>query len=291
MAVGVPAPPAGYRLVATRRGRLAVLAEWERDLAAAGFTADGGDPPASSDLAGRGPMGELRIGARRLVVRRYRHGGLLRWLTGVRFFDPARPFRELALAAALLERGLRTPRVVAARARRLRPFGWRLDLVSERVEGSCDLAEVLEGLRSGGLAPEERQGLARALGRLLSAAHGAGLAHADLQPKNVLVEWTAGPREPARLWLIDLDRSRLEGHLSLERRHRNLARLYRALGRLEARGRRFLTRTDFARALVAYDGRERWRAHASGILAAHRRQLARHRLGWWLESLVARAKF
>ena len=81
----------------------------------------------------------IEAGGERWIVRRFHHGGIVR-LLGERWFpDPARPFRELVLAHALRAAGLPTPRVVAARCFRSAPFGWRLALISTRIEGGSRL--------------------------------------------------------------------------------------------------------------------------------------------------------
>lgn len=258
------------------RGVLAVRADLEAALAAEGLTPDGGGGR-PSELAGRGPLRELEAAGRRFVLRPFRHGGLLRWLTRERFADPARPFRELCLAHALAAAGIATPAVVGARAVRAGALGWRLALVSERVPAARDLGLALEQAREGGLARAERSRLARAAGELVGRLHALGLWHADLQPRNLL---EGG--EPARLWVIDLEGSVL-GPLDDARRRANLRRLWRAARRREARGRSFLARGDWARFLRAYGaacGRS-WRDEARA-LAGEAPGLG-HRLGWWLE--------
>ena len=96
-----------------------------------------------SGLSGRHPMKQLDADGERFLVRSFHHGGLLRPVTGARFLDPERPFRELCLSHELNKAGLRTPQVVAARARIARGVGWYLDLVTRRVEGSLDVGRLL----------------------------------------------------------------------------------------------------------------------------------------------------
>ncbi|MBI1381611.1 MAG: hypothetical protein GC161_11065 [Planctomycetaceae bacterium] len=277
-----------------RRARLAALVAFAPALAAVGFDLVGSERLANSDLVGRKPLGALDATLdgrpRRLLVRSLEHGGLLRWATGRRFLDRGRPFRELELATALLATGFPTATVVAARARPAPLVGWWLDLVSERLEGTLDLGTWLEALRAGDVGEPERRAVFRGLGTLLARAHALGLAHADLQPRNVLLR--RGP-EP-ELFLIDLDRSRLDAVLSPERRARNLARLLRSTQRRERRGRHFLRRSDGARVLRAYcaelaarPGRaqdiRRFRSEGRAALRALTRGVWMHRFGWWLE--------
>ena len=288
--------PAGVRVEEGRRGVLAVREDYAEALAERGFGPDGGEPPSDSDLAGRRPLGEFQLGGERLVVRRFRHGGLLRWVTRERFGDPRRPFRELILSARLEDLGLRTPRVVAARALRASGGGWRLDLLTRRVEGALDFAEWLEALREGRVPPVRRFAALRAVGDFLGRMHARGLWHADLNPRNLLLEAPdgAGGFEPPRVWILDLDRSVLGPALEDGQRWSNLARLLRAVVRREERGRRFLTRGDHGHLLAAYrralseelgvsgDWRDDWR----GVRATHGRRSAAHRAFWRLEEAL-----
>lgn len=280
--------PPGYLLRRGRCGVLAVDAELEPGLAAAGFGPDGGETLAAADVAGRRPLGVLEAGGERLYVRRFHHGGLARGL-GPRFYlDPMRPFRELRLAHDLRERGIRTPHVVAARARRHAPFSWRLDLVTRPVEGTIDGAEALNRIARGEGGAAARHALARGMGELCGRLHAAAFLHADLHPKNLLVSADlAAPGEP---WVLDLDRSRFAPELDDEARWRNLARLWRWLLRRERRAP-LLRRTDAVRFLRAYErtrgaARGSWRRDAREVARRERRGRALHRTGWAVEALL-----
>jgi 3-deoxy-D-manno-octulosonic acid kinase len=283
--------PPGVLVEEQRGGVLAVRAEYAGALRACGFGAAGGGELQVSDLVGRAPLGELRTGAERLVVRRFRHGGMLRWMLGTRFADPERPFRELVLSDALRARGISTPEVVAARARRLALGGFALDLVTRRIEDSLDLAEWLEALREGRVQPAARRGVPRTLGVFVGRCHALGLWHADLNPRNLLLDASALVRSDPRVLVLDLDRSRLEPELSQERRRANLARLLRAVLRREARGRAFLRRSDFARFAAGYcaasGASERsigplWR----GVKAAYSKSARVHKAWWRVEEAL-----
>lgn len=206
------------------------------------------------------------------------------------FSDPRRPFRELALSHRLIEQGLPTPRVVFARAR---PRGggrsYDLDLGTERLEGAVDLALWLEGLREGRVGAAERIGVVRAAGRLVARLHGVGLAHADLTPRNLMLEPQTAAQAPS-LWVIDLDKSKLVDALGEAARGRNIRRFWRAVLRREQRGRPFVRRTDIARFLRASMGdseagwKQRWRA----IERQQRRTAIAHLLGWAVERATGR---
>lgn len=278
--------PEGYEVARGRRGWLAHEAAARHALSAAGFGPDGGESLPVSDLAGRGALGAIQAGPERWIVRRFHHGGLFRALGEHLFLRPARPFQELRLSDALRASGLPTPRVVAARAVRSRGFGWRLALVSARVEGGTDGAEVLDRLRRGELALDERRAFLASAGELVGRLHAAGFLHADLHPKNLLF----APGFTA-CWVLDLDRGRFASELGTEERRENLCRLYRAVRKRERGARPLLTRADFRRFQRAH-GRalgvpQDWRADWRAIVRRYQLAAPLHRLGWWLERRLA----
>jgi 3-deoxy-D-manno-octulosonic acid kinase len=276
--------PGGYTLVERADERLALASHCSDELARAGY-AFGQDPPLrESALSGRKPLFEFDVASGRLVVRRFSHGGLLRVFTGSRFQDPERPFEELRVANELVRRGIRTPEIVAARARRARAGGWRLEIVTRRVEHALDLELVLERARSAAIEPRRLRSIVRATGSFVRALHAAGQWHADLTTKNMLLEEAALAGGTPCLWILDLDRARIEAPLTEARRLENLQRLLRFVLRREELGRRALRRSDFARFLVAYEPeRTRRRALWRTLLREHARRGAWHRLGWSLE--------
>jgi len=277
--------PEGYELERGPRGLLALERSARDVLRRVGFGTEGGESIPAGDLAGRRPLGTIDAGDERWVVRRFHHGGLLRWLGEALFLNPSRPFQELALASALRSRGLPTPRIVAARAVRCVPLGWRLALVSARVEGTADGAEVLERMRAGELSFVLRRRALRTVGALVGRLHAARFLHADLHPRNLLLS-----SDLASAWVLDLDRGRFREALGTNARRDNLRRLYRAVRRREARGRSFLTRGDLLCFLSAYGEEagtsESWRADWRAILRRARRREPIHRLGWWLEEAL-----
>ena len=262
------------------------------DLAAAlrtaGFTSEGDAPLRQSDLIGRRPLFDLRLAGERYVLRRYSHGGLLRWLTGARFLDPGRPFRELALAHELTLRGVRTPEVVAARARRARGGGWRLDLVTRRIEDALDLAQALAFFASArSERPTARSTLASA-GALVRGLHECGFLHADLTPRNLLLERSALEGGEPRWWILDLDRSSIVPDIGAGRRCDNLRRLFRHVARLARERSLTLGRADLLAFLRGYERDPRARkALWRKIERGHERWALPHRAGWWLERKLA----
>ncbi|MBK7874731.1 MAG: hypothetical protein IPJ77_03105 [Planctomycetes bacterium] len=258
----------------------------EGALAAAGFGPRTNGALTASANVGRKPLYELVHGSEHFLVRRFSHGGLLRWVTGRRFRDPRRPFRELVLAERLRALGLATPEVVAARATRA-GLGWELDLVPRRVPDSIDLGHVLAAARAGALPRVVVRRLVVALGRFVAKLHAADFVHADLTPNNVLVNRDALAGAEPELCILDLDRSRFVAALDDETRRDNLRRLLRFVERRERRGA-LLGRADYARFCRAYDaGGERWKDDWRAIHARHTQRSSWHRAGWWLEERLA----
>jgi len=286
-----PRLPESYRLEASAGGLLAARRDLSPGLARAGFRLGGERRWPDSELRGRGPLGELALEGGSFLVRPFRHGGLLRWLTGARFADPTRPFRELILSAELRAKGIDTPEVVAARAERCAPFGWRLELVTRRLLGVRDGAELLEALRGGELDAGRRRAAVLAVGAAIARLHRHGFVHADLNPRNLLLECEPEDGERPRVWIIDLDRSRFVQQLGEAERRANLRRLLRAVRRREQRGAPFLGRSDYLRFLRGYAEEWRaggwsWRDDWREILRIAEKRRLWHRLGWRMEGLL-----
>jgi tRNA A-37 threonylcarbamoyl transferase component Bud32 len=276
-----PAPP-GFRLV--EQGEVVALLREDRmaALIGAGLLERGGlleGRSAEDSYQGRGSTAIVRVGAERLVVRRFLPGGLLRFLRPSSFATPERPFREVALYEHLRARGFPTLEPVAAVARR-RGARWILHLVTRELRAARELLTLLAPRAA--LASERRDAL-RAAGRCVRRMHEEGLRHADLHLKNLLLC-------DGEVYVIDLDRSRLELDLPPAARVANLERLWRyARRRLELSRGPLALRRDAARFLRAYEPeREARRALAREVLRVEARGRWRHRLGWWFEARLAR---
>lgn len=280
--------PSGYFVEESPRGILALHTGVARALHAAGYGPEQDGEVVQSELSGRRPLHEFRVDDDAFIVRRFSHGGLLRWLTGVRFIDAERPFRELILSERLRRAGIRTPRVVAARARMARGYGWLLEVVSRRLEGTIDLGHVLGRARRGEVDRAAQRRLLRELGQLISRLHKHGCLHADLTPNNLLVNLSALQGEAPELWVLDLDGSTMHDALTDAQRRKNLRRMYRFVERRERRYGKALTRTDFVRFFRGYDpeGR-RWKADWRAVAAMHSRRSVMHSLGWLFERSFA----
>jgi hypothetical protein len=281
--------PGGYFLEESPRGVMAVHGSVARALHGVGFGPETDGPLRLSPLTGRRPLYELDTPGETFLLRRFSHGGLLRWATGSRFFDPQRPFRELILSDELQRIGVATPMIVAARARNRPGVGWMLDLLVRRVEDAVDLRRVLDEVRSGSLPGTVLSGLARSAGEILRRLHGAGFLHGDLQPANLLVQREEIGTPQPTIWVLDLDRSDFRRGLTDGERRRNLRRLLRRILRDDQERGRSLSCTDYVRFLRAYDpDGGRWKGDWRAIVGDHRRSRRVHGTGWILERAFAR---
>ena len=281
--------PSGYFIDESPGGILALHVDVARAIHETGYGPEQDGALSTSELSGRRPLHALKVEGERFVVRRFSHGGLMRWLTGARYADAERPFRELILSASLRQAGIQTPQVVGARARKAPGGGWYLDLLTRRVEGAVDLGFLLGEARRGELDVRAWRSLLTATGRLVRRLHRHGCLHADLTPTNLLLEGELGGEAPPSLWVIDLDGSALFEDLSRAERLGNLRRLYRYVARRDAKLGSSLSRSDYMRFLRGYEKdrvlrRETWRAIAS----AHRRSGPMHAIGWLFEAWFGR---
>ncbi|MCP4035919.1 MAG: hypothetical protein GY733_03200 [bacterium] len=157
----------------------------------------------------------------RLHVRPLAHGGALARLTGARFASLERPLAELRVTAELARRGAPIPDAGFVLGRRHGLF-WQAAVGSVEIEGCLDGAAFLAG------NPDARrlENAARAAGRSVRRFHDLGGRHADLQIENLVL---TEERKALRVWLVDLDRARIETALPPRRRIRELMRLHRSL--------------------------------------------------------------
>jgi 3-deoxy-D-manno-octulosonic acid kinase len=155
-----------------------------------------------------------------------------------------RPLRELRASAAARARGVATPEIVAAVAYGAGPV-YRADLATVRVPHSADLADTVLGPAR--RPPAERLAAWQAAGALLRRAFGAGVVHADLNLRNILIQ--RGTPHPTA-FLLDLDRAVVRnGGAGDVARQRMLGRLHRSRRKLEAE----LGSTVTAAELAAFD--------------------------------------
>ncbi len=205
-----------------------------------------------------------------VVLRRYRHGGLVGACAGTLFLGPRRALAELRVNARAEAAGAPVPHVLCLAAWPvLGPLWSALIGTAEEPEATSLLA-----LLAARPDARERARLARETGAALRRLHDAGVEHRDLQLGNVL--WSQSGAG-GRIVVIDLDRARFHGpgRLGDAERARGLARLARS----GAKARHFgapLGRRELAALAAGYCGRDR---ALRGRLRSRAPALAR-RL-WW----------
>ena len=180
---------------------------------------------AGAPVRGRGatPAIPIRSGVR-MILRRYRHGGLLSQLTGSLYIGPERALSELRVTARAASLGAPVPRVLCLVLWPvLGPF-WSGLIGTREESGARDLlgaARTVEPAKA-------RAELALDAGRAIRKLHDAGVDHPDLQVRNVLSQDDNGKR---RIVVIDLDRAAYytSGGLPIRRRAANLGRLLRSV--------------------------------------------------------------
>ena len=222
------------------------------DLAEALLGAGAGRPdelPCEQAVMGRvpHPVVDLGEGRGRVVVRKCWHGGAFGRVMGRAFVGASRALKELAVAAAARENGAPVPEVVGVVAE---PWKWGLKhlfVLSKVIPNAVDLRGWLES--DSRPSPSQRQAVSRAVAKAVAVCHQAGLYHADLHVRNVLIEAPDGPEPQA--YLIDLDKASAHKRLAPLQRLLNLARLNRSIEKW-ADTRRLVSRRDKLRFLRAY---------------------------------------
>jgi tRNA A-37 threonylcarbamoyl transferase component Bud32 len=200
----------------------------------------------------------------RVFVRRAAHGGIFGAFAGGIYTDLSRPLRELRAAQVARGAGVNVAEPLAVLATRVAGPFYRLTMISREVENASNLL-ALRAEMTGQLKRELICRVADEMRRL----HEAGVYHADLTLKNILVHGSS-------VTIIDLDKARLLGRRDETMDIRNLARFNRSVVKLLGKTG-LVTRTDKLRFLRAYlRGSDRLR-ELSRLCGAG---LWAHRL-WW----------
>lgn len=155
------------------------------------------------------------------VLRLFRRGGWAARVSRKRYIylgvNRSRPFREFHLLADMREKELPVPKPLAAICERFGLF-YQGALITQTLVDCSPLADLL----TAGLDLATW----RSIGQCIERFHDAGVHHADLNARNILVR--KGDR---KVFLIDFDRGAMTGgHASVGRG--NIARLERSLNKL-----------------------------------------------------------
>ena len=160
----------------------------------------------------------------KIVVRDYRRGGLVRRFNRDRYFGGNRALDELRATERARAGGVRTARVLAA-IEHPRTVGYTALIATLLIPGATDAAEWLRGA-----TPEARLPVLREAGHQLGTMHAAGVAHPDVNLRNLLVvEADGGPE----VWLLDFDKAQVHAaEVPLARRRLDLRRIARSARKL-----------------------------------------------------------
>lgn len=217
-------PPTDFALVARGRTRMWVRRGYETSADLLGLAAD---PPAAGWVEGgreRHPVVALP-GGEHALLRAYRRGGAVQRFNRERYFAGHRAFAELRATEAAGTAGVRVPAVLAATEHRHR-FGYTASLATRWIPRAVDLESWLR--RS---APDRRRVVWREAGRQIDRMHARGIAHPDLNLRNLLVAEVAAGLPT--VYLLDFDRARFTaGAVMPQRRAADLARLARSARKL-----------------------------------------------------------
>lgn len=233
-------------------------------------------------LKGRAPHPSIPIqDGLRMVIRKYSHGGLLRFLTWDLFLLGARSFKELSLTEEIRASGIPTIQPIGAIHQMVFwPF-YRAYLLSLEIPHAQNLIQYFQenGIN---LSPENllhKRETIRSAGLLLRQFHQKGFYHRDLQLKNLLIDGD-------QILMIDFDRSYRKKVLSTCKKTRNLFRLNRSAEKWK-RSRLPITKTDRWRFLKAYAGEDLKILEAiRTALWIHSVELFFHRIGWVFQKTV-----
>jgi 3-deoxy-D-manno-octulosonic acid kinase len=213
-------------------------------------------PPCAEEttLAGRATVRTLRdvlLDGSGVVIRESRRGGLLGRIIPDIFMGRCRPFRELFVAERARHLGIPTAEVLAAVREAVVGPLYRGALYTKEITDAVDLLSYLDSIagRCDAKTLRTKRATVSDAGRMVRATHDAGLLHADLQLKNILVRHVDGPA----VFLIDLDKARWYNRLPDVLRMTNLLRLARSATKA-ARSTACISRTDMLRFLKGYVG-------------------------------------
>ncbi|MEP9411993.1 MAG: hypothetical protein HRF42_11465 [Candidatus Brocadia sp.] len=165
----------------------------------------------------------------RFIIRNYRHGGLLgKFFAGV-FYDINRPLNELHVNEVATLKDVPSAEVIAIAIRKLWGIFYKADFISREVSGAIDIIQFLKE-SSPEFIQKSKKPITFALARLIRNMHDAGIFHADLHLKNILLKGDTNGEFNA--YIIDLDKSAVVEELNIVQRMKNLLRLDRYIEKL-----------------------------------------------------------
>jgi len=184
-------------------------------------------------FTGRGPLISLPLeepAGMRVVVKQCLRGGLIRHLSSDIFCADNRPFDEMRVNQAIVERGIKTAEIIAAvKETLLGPF-YHAYLFSLELSGCVDLPSYFDLLKEQSREQRFRAkaGIFEAVAHAFTAMHASGIYHRDLHLKNVLLRKGASHQAP-EVFIIDFDRAVVKTRLRPGEKLNNLMRFNRSI--------------------------------------------------------------
>ena len=177
------------------------------------------------EAVGRGSAWFLESPMGKVLLRQYLRGGWAAKLSYRHYFfsgiSRSRPFREFKLLADLYASGLPVPAPVAAIVRHRFPV-YSGAILMDTISSTRTFADVL---LTDDMTVPLNEGLWRRVGQCIRRFHEAGVWHADLNARNILLD-TANT-----VYLVDFDRAKytpghaVQGEGNLDRLKRSLVKL------------------------------------------------------------------
>ena len=191
------------------------------------FKADywGNQDALDGEAVGRGSAWFINAPFGQVVLRQYLRGGWIAKLSHRHYaflgVESSRPFREFNILATLHMQGFPVPRPVAALCehRGLLSTG---ALMTARITSAQTLADLLINQKK---YDEPGQDYWSQIGRCIRRFHDAGVWHADLNARNIMLD------NDSQVFVIDFDRARFTPGKQVDGVG-NLKRLYKSLVKL-----------------------------------------------------------
>lgn len=166
------------------------------------------------------------LGKESFVVREYRHGGLFGNVLKDIFWDASRPLRELSICEVARRGRINTTEIIAIVKNKISGPLYKCRLVTKEIQNSVDLIELLSHPEDNQLDTQKRQ-IINKMAKAVHDMHDAGIYHADLHLKNILVQ--SFERGRVNVYIIDLDKSKQYEKVTFQSRVSNITRLDRSL--------------------------------------------------------------